>query len=289
MYRCSSMRILRTCIDERGNYPFHGGTVRTGLLPHGNLVMAVTPLHAYIDESGQRCISPASSDHFVLAAAAVQESMLPQASALLADIRHVTGRQPGQRLSWRRLTPAQKRAAAALMADCGALTISSVVICKREFHPLKRVSDEDTAYMFTFRLLLERLSWLAKKRGRELRYTLSHVIRFKKAKLGEYEAKLRTMPPTECKIAWSYVDPLGGRVNAPQSLEYLQLADLVASGIAEAFEPNQTTGTTTLDYIRAFAPLFFRGTGTPNLTSNGLKMLPWDQAVEAKYPWISSL
>jgi len=48
------------------------------------------------------------------------------------------------------------------------------------------VGRHDT-YLYCFRLLLERMSWLAKARGGVVEYTLSHVRRFRIAKLREYE------------------------------------------------------------------------------------------------------
>jgi hypothetical protein len=69
---------------------------------------------------------------------------------------------------------------------------------------------EDLAYLFTFRLLLERLSWIAEGHLTTLAYTLAHVRRFRLAKLRQYEAKLRAI---EATIKWSYLDPHGGRLS----------------------------------------------------------------------------
>ena len=69
-------------------------------------------------------------------------------------------------------------------------------------------------------------------------------------------------------------------------MEELQLADLVASATASAFEPD-TFGNTEPRYLREMAPRLYRHNG--NLTSYGLKMHPWTAAVQAAYPWVQDL
>lgn len=140
--------------------------------------------------------------------------------------------------------------------------------------------------MFTFRLLLERLSWLAEDNASVLSYTLSHVRRFPLAKLREYEAKLRFLGD-ETTIKWPHLDPAGGRLDNDTNVEQIQLADMAASATAEAFEPKED-GSTDTRYLRQLVPRLYRH---PNraLTSYGLKMHPWNDAAQAAYPWVLDL
>ena len=140
-------------------------------------------LHAVIDESGQRARTAGSSDHFVLSAVVYRDVNAGLVTALLGELRADLGRQPGHRLHWSGFrTRPQRLWAAHELGRAQYLKIISVVVCK----PLIAVAlpHEHLSYMFTFRLLLERLSWLAQDHTSVLSYTLSHVRRFPLASYG---------------------------------------------------------------------------------------------------------
>lgn len=121
--------------------------------------------------------------------------------------------------------------------------------------------------MWTFRLLLERLSWLARDAGQNLDYTIAHVVHFRKAKLRQYEAILRHLPG--CQVAWDNV-PRGGSLGTPQSDERLQWADIAASATWQAFEAQR--GFTEQRYLDQLAAALYRRNA--NLLSYGLKIHP---------------
>jgi hypothetical protein len=158
-----------------------------------------------------------------------------------------------------------------------------VVVCKR--HLAGALPSEDHAYLYTLRFLLERLSWHATSRGARLDYTLAHIVRFELSKLREYEAALRADP--QCQIDWQTLDPHGGRIDQPNRVEGLQLADLAASATYPAFEPDEY-GNVEQRYLTEFAPRLYRRPGRP-ITSYGLKMHPWNDATKAAYPWVAAL
>lgn len=241
-------------------------------------------LHAYIDEAGQRSSSAASSDHFILSAAVIRDEAVPSAAAFLAQMRIDTNRQPGDTLHWRNIKAhSDKLHLAKSVGQQPWIGLMSVAVCKR--HLTGQLSD-DLAYMYTFRFLLERLSWLARETNRELQYTLAHIVRFKIETLREYESRLRGMSPNECKIAWPWVDTRGGKIDQPSRIEMLQLADVAASATFAAFEPDRH-GNTEQRYLTELAPRLWRRKG--NLTSYGLKMHPWSETTRAAYPWVAAL
>jgi hypothetical protein len=128
----------------------------------------------------------------------IPDENLDQAEALLAAIRADLNRRPGDTLHWRNIKGhSQRLRIAQLISQQGWLTISSVVVCKA--HLTGAPLDDDTAYLYTLRYLLERLSWLARDYKRVLTYTLAHIVRFKIQKLHNYEAILRRTP--DCQIA----------------------------------------------------------------------------------------
>src|SRR6266498_295686 len=145
-------------------------------------------LHAFIDESGQRARSAASSDHFVMSAVVIPEEHVADATTLLKLLRTDLKRRAGDELHWKNIRPhTQRLRACQLLTTADWLTVSSVVVCKR--HLTGDPLNNDRAYLYTLRYLLERLSWLARDQDRELSYTMAHIVRFQTAKLRVYEAR----------------------------------------------------------------------------------------------------
>lgn len=140
-------------------------------------------------------------------------------------------------------------------------------------------------YLYAFRFLLERISWLAKQHGEQAQYTLAHIRRFKLENLRDYEASLRGLPT---EIKWPNLDPKGGDISQPKILEQLQLADLVASSCGIAFNSPENTGVVETSYLRALRMRFYQPSGK-SLTSYGLKMHPWNENTKAAYPWVAAL
>jgi hypothetical protein len=181
--------------------------------------------YAFIDEAGQRSTSLNSSHHFVLSAVIIEGDDLAAVAGLQASLRLDLGRRPGDALHWQNLKGHSLRLHAAKTVGAMPLSACSVVVCKRHLTG-SGLPDEHHAYLYTLRFLLERLSWFARDRDGTLSYTLAAIVRFKLAQLRDYEARLRLHP--ECQIVWSCLDPRGGRIDQPNRVEQLQLADLVA-------------------------------------------------------------
>jgi hypothetical protein len=247
------------------------------------LLVIPRALYAFIDEAGQRSSSEHSSDHFVMSAVLVDEQHLPDAAAFLANLRTQLRRLPEQTLHWQNLkTHADRLHAAKSLGAQPWATISSVVVCKRH---LTGELNDDRAYLYTLRFLLERMSWLARDRRRELNYTLAHIVRFKMETLREYEERLRNDP--RCQVAWQAVSAHGGRLDQPSRVQLLQVADIAASATAVAFEPD-VHGNTEQRYLQELTPRLYRR-GTAPLTSYGLKMHPWSETTKTAYPWVAAL
>ncbi|WP_185906870.1 DUF3800 domain-containing protein [Streptomyces sp. WAC06273] len=250
--------------------------------------VALPKLHAFIDEAGQRSRSERSSDHFVMSAVVVADGELPKAAAFLASLRSDLRRRPGDTLHWQNFKSHTDRlhAARSLGAQSWA-TISSVVVCKRHLPTGATRLDDDQAYLYTFRFLLERLSWLARDSQATLEYTLAHVVRFKIAKLRQYESILQAQNAMECRVAWQSLDPHGGRLAQPSGVEMLQCADLAASATYAGFNADRF-GNTEPRYLQELSPRLYRRGSAP-LTSYGLKMHPWNSSTKAAYPWVAAL
>jgi len=241
-------------------------------------------LHAFVDEAGQRARSAKSSDHFVMSAVVVPDENLTDATAVLAALRADLGRRAGDTLHWRNIRGHSQRLR--LVQVMGAqpwLTVASVVVCKP--HLTGPALDDDTAYLYTLRYLLERLSWLARDQGRILTGTLAHIVRFKIGKLRAYESILRQAP--DCQVAWQSLNPAGFAIDQPHRVELLQFADAAASATFTAFERDAFNNTETR-YLTELSPRLYRRPPGP-LTSYGPKMHPWTDSARAAYPWVAAL
>lgn len=240
--------------------------------------------HAYIDESGQRSLTLASSDYFVLGAVVFLSQDFPQITSDIAALRKQLNRQPGDHLHWVNLRGyAQRRLAIQGVAKM-PVTAMTVVISKRHLTAMG-LKTEDRMYMYAFRLLLERISWWGKDNDVEVSYVLAHIQRFQIQVLREYEKALKLTG--DSSIYWGYLDPKGGSIDQPKRLEQLQLADFVASATAMAFEPD-AFGNVEISHLMELVPVIYCRTGRP-LTSYGLKMLPWDQKTRTAHPWAAVL
>jgi Protein of unknown function (DUF3800) len=244
-------------------------------------------LRAYVDESGQRAATPASSPCFVLTAVVFAEERESDARQLLEQIRADLQRKPGDTLHWKNFkSHAHRVRASQLIGTAQWLTVSTVVVCKRHLGDDVRGLDEDKAYMYTFRLLLERLMWIAKRRQRPVDVTLAHVRRFPIAKLREYESRLRAVTAAS-DFDWSYIHgPCS--IDQPSRVEFLQMADICASATAAAFNPDHFSNTEER-YVREFLSRFYRSGHPPRLISYGLKMHPWNASTQGAYPWVERL
>lgn len=239
--------------------------------------------HAYIDESGQRGLSLKSSTHFIMSAVILDESQVQDFEEAFAALKVGTRRQPNQELTFKRLNDQHRVFVSSEIGSFEKTTVISVVLCKRSL--TDEFQDENRLYLFALRLLLERLSWFGQKHRGVVKYTLSHIIRFKKELLRRYEDILRD---SITQIKWQYLDPKGGSLNVPKQVPQLQLADLVASSIGLAFNaPNLEKPTDAVHleniYPRVWAP------SPGKIHSYGLKFFPAPENVKTAYPEVAVL
>jgi len=226
-----------------------------------------------------------------MAAVVCRDQNLDRLDELLRRIKREIGRRDDQKLTWKKVKRPEHRAKIAeMLGSPRFIQIAAVIVCKRHLQP--PIRDKDAAYLYTFRFLLERLSWLGARHEEQTKYTLSHIKGFKARRLPEYEANLRLMG-TATEIKWDYLDPLGGRISNDSTTPRLQLADLATSAVARAFNSNLLSPPDQ-GYLLSSLPSIFRGpvAGRANvLTSYGLKMHPWTRRpdVQALYPWLLPL
>lgn len=249
----------------------------------------------YIDEAGDRGHKAGSTEHFVIAAAIFQDALDSRAQAELSALKLLLGRNSGEVLHFRKLTHPQKVKLCQEVPRMSLAALSTVTLCKRRFGSgvagatstaaTPFIAKSDPMYLWAVRLLLERVSWFVRDNGGDRAIvTFAHLSRFKVHKLHDYR---RALELSRTKIHWPAYVGHPFRVNHPNTIHLLQVADAVASGLFRGVEPDGY-GNTEQRYIAELAPALYRRTG--NITSYGLKVFPTSEAEPAgPLAWLRGL
>lgn len=231
----------------------------------------------YVDEAGDRGISDASDCHFVVSAIVVADSDDAALREELKSLRRELGRHSGHVLHFVKFSHSQRLKAVQDLASSSVTTIVNVIVHKDLIgQPLPtgemaHVSRPDPMYLWALRLLLERVSWFIDERGGDgAIVTFAHLKGFKAQKLHDYRAALEATD--EVDIRWSIFAGHPFRIESPKSVELLQAADITASALFKAIEPDAFQNTEPR-YLEELRPKLYRR-GRAKVTSYGLKVFP---------------
>lgn len=231
----------------------------------------------YVDEAGDRGISAESDRHFVVSAIIVPDSGDAQLRSDLAELRASLGRHPGHVLHFVKFNHSQRLKAAQDVARFSFAAITNVIVHKDligQPHPAGETSyiaRPDPMYLWALRLLLERISWYVDDNdGDEAIITFSRLKGFKPQKLHDYRTALETSDGVD--IRWHILDGHPFRIDSPKVVELLQVADITASALFRAIEPD-AYGNTEPRYLDELRPKLYRR-GRASVTSYGLKTFP---------------
>lgn len=245
-------------------------------------------MHVFVDEAGVPHDSDRSSDHLVVSGVAVRDRHLGKLAPALAELRGRLGHQPEQvATSWKNIKGHSRRLhAAQSIGEMKIVRTITIVICKRQLERNGMTAQE--RYQWTLRLLLERVSWLAEKHEETAHVVLSHIKGLEEKKLREYEAILER-GRNSIRSAW--LDPAGCEVVGYNDRVELQLADIVASATACAFEEDEF-GNVEDRYLRALRNLAWDGRHVHDegvggdIRKYGLKFHPAKVLGLARYRWV---
>ena len=230
----------------------------------------------YIDEAGVRGRGPVA--YFVVSAVIVEDATEGSVRAELAALRTTLGRNPGHVLHFQTLRRHALRVRAA--RELGTFSIgavTSVVICKRTLRQaqadgtLPYIAAGNPLYLWAVRLLLERVSWYIREHGGgSSTVTFSHLKGFNEAELHAYRARLEALG-SDTTIHWPSFEGHAFCVSTPDSVEFLQLADIAASSVFQAVEPD--CDVIERRYLSEMRPVIYRRGSAP-VTKYGLKVFP---------------
>lgn len=158
-----------------------------------------------------------------------------------------------------------------------------MVICKKKLEPypggaLPYLAKPDPLYLWAVRLLLERISWFIRDNGGGTSIvTFAHLTRFKSENLHNYRQALEC---SETSIDWTSFTGHQFRINNPDKVHLLQIADCSASAFYKAVEQDQY-GITETRYLEELRPSLYRHGNSP-ITSYGLKVFPTKMASQGQ-------
>lgn len=232
----------------------------------------------YVDEAGDRGVSAASDRHFVVSAVIIDDAFDAKVRTRLAALRDVLRRHPGHVLHFVKFSHSQRLKAAQDIASFPIAAIVNVVIHKDLIgQPMPAgetayIPHPDPMYLWALRLLLERISWFATDNGgTDAIVTFGHLKGFRAKKLHDYRKALETSDGIA--IRWDLFEGHPFRIDNPESVELLQVADTTASALFRAVEPD-AYGNTERRYLEELAPKLYRPPGRGNITSYGLTVFP---------------
>lgn len=234
----------------------------------------------YIDEAGDRGAAAGSSRYFVVSAVIVDDAQDSTVRDQVSRLKQLLRRGSDDVLHFRNLTHSQKVKACQEIASLSVQGFASVVICKNTLNTpfpdggLAYIAQPDPMYLWAIRLLLERVSWFVRDTGGDTSIvTFAHLKRFKADKLHDYIEALRHAPTS---IHWPSFEGHRFRLSAPSHTQLLQVADICASALFKAVEPDEY-GNPEQRYLAELRPIIYRR-GSGPVTSYGLKVFPVDEA-----------
>ncbi|MBU1227036.1 MAG: DUF3800 domain-containing protein [Actinobacteria bacterium] len=250
---------------------------------------AESGLLAYVDETGDLGWGPNANRIFAMSAVVVDAEHESVVRATLASMRDTLGLPAKTPLQWKQLRQHEKRL---FVADTiGGMPVTILQVCMFKDHLTGMNRSAEALYLYSFRYLVERLSWLAKRNGTLVRIRLAQHKVAGEQSIKQYLAKVKAKP-NENEVEWDYLEPDRVFVHRPDQYEMLQLADLTAGPIHSALVPT-SLGYLIDDYLLRISPRIWRPYGKA-YPSYGFKVFPGPAAsklasLEAAFPVLTLL
>lgn len=208
--------------------------------------------HAFIDEAGDEGFKflpneTGSSRWFVLSAVVFRNSNALAPVRILKESRELLKRDAKAVLHFRNLKHEHRRAFTAVIAKEKLLTVSVLSYKPDIPEPENYQNEKFLLYKYLTRLLVERVSWLARDFRKDgdgdgtVQLIFSDRAAMSYADLREYLSMLKAQSQFADKvnIHWPAIDLGAIKAVAHEKLAGLQVADAVASGLYYAVNLNQ--------------------------------------------------
>ncbi len=248
--------------------------------------IATNNYNVYIDEAGDEgfkfeCnFGRGSSRFFVLSAIIVKQELDQKLASIVNELKKILKYQQKDILSplhFYKMSHEKRKVCVNQLAQFKDFTIISVVFQKESLkEPLKVKS---ILYNYACKILLEKVTIFLKSKKAKANFIFEHRRNTHYDELETYMHKV-----IDCAQYVLNIKPL-----TKSQSKCLQLADIVASSIYQAFEPNQYDGDIEPSYYMKLSNNIFVYNG--KCLGYGLKLFPSDTDIveQDKYSWINDL
>lgn len=228
-----------------------------------------TLLHSFVDESGDDGFSPASTEWLVISAVVLGTEYLQKALSEWEACKTLAGRRPQDRLHWNKLSHGARKAVLQRLNQM-PITVVSILAHKRSFTPEQVYRLKcPTLYFFQTKLLVERLSWLARDLNTRTHITFEDRPQVSPKELKEYIFDTLRKPGRNTQIAYDNIDGFNAKKHTQQT--QLEIADAVAGAVGNGLNPDRYGQVETSYAISLLPKMWIRG---GSLYSYGLKVIP---------------
>ena len=244
-------------------------------------------INAYVDETGDLGWGDRSSPIFAMSAVVVQPEDEGRVRDALSGLRATFGIDDSGSLQWKKTRSHDRRLHLATTVAGLPIDLVQVVMFKRFLGGTTQGAE--ALYLYTLRLLLERITWIGRGANRVARVRLAQIRVTGERKINSYLSKVWNTPNT---IEWAYLEGNRVLVHRPEHFEILQLADLTAGPINSAFVETDL-GNLVPDYLLRQAPALWRRDSSA-YPSYGFKVMPGPRReliakLEAAHPVLKQL
>jgi len=243
-------------------------------------------VRVYVDESGDRGWSAASSPVFLQAALIVPDELDANLRAVRDQLCVDLSKPTHTVLHWAQNIKqhSQRKHVAKVLGSLApqrgylGVQLAYVVVDKaRCSQDPSGMGNHTRMYNYSFRRLLERVSWRARRMNREALVTIAHVKNFKYPELASYLALLKSR---DTSIEWARLRSI--KIGDPIHRQLLQLADVAAGALYAAVVPD-AYGSVEDSYLAEMEGMIYRNT-PGKVTTYGLHVIGGD-ALLTGLPW----
>lgn len=226
-------------------------------------------MRVYVDETGDRGTRPTSSPYFTFAAVCVRDANDKQVRDFMAGFTVRISKPPQTKVKWTTLTHYGRLAAVSAIRQLPVRLIYVSVPKVNLRAGCHLDANTGAFYNYAARLVVERVSWLARDQDLVAKITFEKVKGFAPSELTNYLDLLRRNR-TET-INWGQVHQQV-RVDSPAHTRGLLVADLAAGAFDSATRADPSTGLYEPTYLCELAPLIWHRRGKSRM-GTGLKVL----------------
>jgi hypothetical protein len=244
-------------------------------------------MYAYVDESGDEGTAGKGTKWFVITALIANQEEATALGYTYHRIKQRINLGADKVLHWSELNHPRKKAVAEELAN-NDFSICSVLV-DTQHQDIVNISPRlkgRKLYFYTFRRLVERITWYCDDKGCKVRLCPENKGGIKYEELNGYLDYIQSQP--DCEIRKGSI--LGVKPKAKSQSNLIQLADCVCGAVYDAVEYKY--GVIEASYLLMLKDKLYRRSG--KVFSYGLKFMPHKstlipQLLAEEYEWLNTI